>query len=403
MRFLFKARTQDGQIKEGIVEAADRSAAVRVLQREELIPISIQKEREGIKLLNSIKRLWEGLSQKELSAFFRELATLIHAKVPVVQALRAIEEQSDNKFLRLIVKDIAADIEDGATFSDALAKYPDVFSPLIVSVMRSGEASGNLQNSIMFVADNLEKNYQLTSRIRSALFYPSFVITAAAIIGFLTASFILPNLTQVIKDFGISDVPWYTVAVMAFGDFMSQYWWAVLIVVFALIGAFIYYIRTDTGSYEWDHIKLKLPVFGRLFRMIYVSRFAQNFSLLLAGGIPVVRALQITADVVDNAVYQEIILRAAENVKAGGTISETFLEADAIPSMMARMIRIGEETGKLDETLVSVSDLYEEEISVITRNLTTMLEPVLIVVLGIGVAILVVAILLPIYNIAGNL
>ncbi len=403
MRFLFKARTQDGQIKEGIVEALDRSAAVKVLQKEGLLPVSVQQERQGIKIFDSLHRVWEGMSQKELSVFFRELATLIHAKVPIVQALRAIEEQADNRFLRFIVKDIATDIEDGVTFSDALSKYPDVFSPLVISVIKSGEVSGNLQNSIMFIAENLEKNYQLTSRIRSALFYPAFVVVAAGIIGFLTVSFILPRLTQVIKDFNIPEIPWYTVAVMAVGDFMSQYWWAVLIVIAALVGGFMYYIKTDDGRREWDRIKLHLPVFGKLFRMIYVARFAQNFSLLLAGGIPVVRALHITANVVGNAVYQSIILHAADSVKAGSTISATFFDAEEVPSMVSRMIKIGEETGKMDETLRSVSAFYDEEISVITRNLTTMLEPILIVVLGIGVAILVVSILLPIYNIAGGL
>ncbi len=404
MRFLFKARAQDGAIREGIVEALDRSAAIAVLQKEGLIPISVQKERKsGLRILDSLQRTWEGLSQKELSAFFRELATLIHAKVPIVQALRAIQEQADNKYLRFIIKDVAADVEDGVPLSDALAKYPDAFSPLVISVIKSGEVSGNLQNTIMFIADNLEKSYQLASRIRSALFYPAFVVVAAGVIGFLTVTFILPRLTQVIKDFDIPDIPWYTSVVMAVGDFMSRYWWAVLIVLVAVIGGFLYYIKTDDGRREWDRIKLRLPVFGRLFRMIYVARFAQNFSLLMRGGIPIVRALHITADVVGNGVYRAIILRAADEVKSGGAISTAFAQAEEIPSMVTRMVKIGEDTGKIDETLKSVSDFYEEEIGVMTRNLTTMLEPILIVVLGIGVAILVVSILLPIYNIAGSI
>lgn len=402
MRFIFKARTQDGETREGIVEALDRAAAIRTLQKENLLPVSVQKEREGLKVVDDLKRVWEGVNAKELSVFFRELATLIHAKVPIVQALRSIEEQADNKFLRFIVKDISADIEDGVPFSDALAKYPDVFSPLIISVVKSGEVSGTLQSSIMFIADNLEKSYQLTSRIRSALFYPAFVVLAAGIIGFLTVTFILPNLTQVIKDFDIPNIPWYTVVVMALGDFMAAYWWAVLLIIFAIIGGVAYYINTDDGRREWDHVKLKLPIFGKLFRMIYVARFAQNFSLLLTGGIPIVRALNITANVVDNAVYQGIILRAADEVRAGGTISSTFMEAEEVPSMVSRMMKIGEETGKMDETLKSVSDFYEEEIGVMTRNLTTLLEPILIVVLGIGVGILVAAILLPIYNITSS-
>ncbi len=403
MRFLFKARTKDGNVKDGVVEAADHAAAVRVLQKNNLLPISVQEEKSGSQFLRNIERSWEGLDEKDLAGFFRELATLIQASVPITQALRAIESQSENKFLRRIVRDIATDVEEGTPLSDGFAKYPDVFSVLAISVIRSGEISGNLHNSILFVADNLEKSYQLNARIKSALFYPLFVVVAAAIIGFLTVSFILPKLTQVIKDFGIPDIPWYTVVVMAIGDFMSVYWWAVLIVIFALIGSGWFYLKTEAGKYEWDHIKLKLPIFGRLFKYIYVARFAQNFSLLLAGGIPVVQALVIVADVVDNTVYKSVLLRAADEVKVGGMISTVLFDAPEMTPMVARMVKIGEETGKMDETLKSVSNFYDAEIATITRNLTTMLEPVLIIALGIGVAVLVFSILMPIYNIAGQL
>ncbi len=403
MRFVFKARTKDGVLKEGIVEAINRNAAIRVLQKNDLLPVSVYQEKTGPKFLRDLQRTWEGLNDKDLAGFFRELATLINAKVPIVQALKAIETQTENKFLRFIVRDVAADVEDGAPLSDSLAKYPDVFSPLVISVIRSGEVSGNLQNAILFVAENMEKNYQLTARIKSALFYPAFVTVAAGVIGFLTVSFILPRLTQVIKDFNIPDIPWYTKVVMAVGDFMQAYWWAVLIVLLGAIGGFLYYIKTESGKREWDHIKLNLPVFGQLFRYIYIARFAQNFSLLLAGGIPVVRALGIVANVVDNTVYQGIILRAADEVKTGGNISTVFFDSPEMTPMVARMVKIGEETGKMDETLKAVGDFYDQEIGTITRNLTTMLEPILIIVLGIGVAILVFSILLPIYNIAGQL
>ncbi len=403
MRFVFKARTQEGEVREGIVEAVDRAAAIAVLQREHLIPITVHREKTGLTLFGDVRRSWEGLSQKDLSIFFRELATLIHAKVPIVQALRAIHGQIDNRYLRFIIKDVATDVADGMALSDALAQYPKAFSNLIVSVIRAGETSGNLDNSIMFISESLQRSYQLSARIRSALFYPMFVLVTAGVIGFLTVTFILPKLTQVIKDFDIPDIPWYTTAVMAFGDFMAAYWWAVLLVIVGIVAALWYYINTEGGRQEWDHVKLQLPVFGKLFRMIYMARFAQNFSLLMAGGIPIVKALYTVADVVDNVVYKNLIIRAAEEVKAGGAMSTVFAQEESVSPMVVRMIKIGEDTGKIDETLKNVGEFYEEEIAVMTRNLTTMLEPVLIVFLGIGVAILVISILLPIYNIAGGI
>lgn len=278
----------------------------------------------------------------------------------------------------------------------------DVFSPLTVNMIRAGEVSGSLQKSVSFVAKNIEKNYQLTSRIKGALYYPIFVLSVAFIVGFLVVTFILPKITVLIKDLNVP-IPWYTAALIWLGDFMNQYWWAILLVVAAGLVSFVYYIRSSTGRREWESIVLRIPIVGMLARNIYITRFAGNLSALLNGGIPVVHALMIVSEVIGNRVFQRIIVRAAEEVKAGGVMSTVFLRTAEMPPIVSQMVRIGEETGTLSQVLENVASFYNQEVESTTKNLTTLIEPVLIVLLGIGVGILVVGILLPIYNIAGQL
>ena len=314
MRFLFKAKTRSGEIKDGRIEAMDYDAAVQLLQRNNFTPISVEEEKQGSRLFRNVQMAWEGLKQKDLLIFFRELATLIGAKVPILPSLQAIREQTENGFMRTVTKEVAADVEDGMALSEAFQKHPKVFPPLVVNMVRSGEVSGNLQGTIMHVADHIERSYQLNAKIKGALIYPAFVVTVAGIVGFLVLTFILPRLTQIIKELDVP-IPWYTSVMIVIGDFMQNYWWAVLLVFFGGIGGFIYYIKTEAGKKEWDIIKLRLPVFGKLFQYIYLARFAENLAVLLAGGIPIVRSLVVVGDVVNNSVYQSLILRAAEETK----------------------------------------------------------------------------------------
>jgi len=402
MEFIFKAKDQQGNFKEGKIEAISKEAAISVLQQNSLIPTSIEQGTRGSNTIRDLKKIWEGVTQKELVIFFRQFSILIDAKVPIIPSLRTIGDQTDNSFLRLVINEIVQDIEDGMPLSEGFAKHPEVFSSLTINMIKSGEISGNLQKSVAYVADNIEKNYQLTSKIKGALFYPGFVISVAGIIGFLVITFILPKLTVMFKEMQVA-IPWYTRLLMNIGDFMASYWWAVLIGIIGLIVGFIYYLKTEAGKKEWDQLKIKLPVLGNLFRDVYMTRFADNLAVLLAGGIPIVRALVIVGDIIENKVYQSIILRAADEVKAGGTISSVFAKSADIPPIVSRMVKIGEETGKLSEILKKVAGFYEEETDRITRNLATLIEPVLIVFLGIGVAIMVFAILMPIYDIADKI
>ncbi|MFZ2300034.1 MAG: type II secretion system F family protein [Candidatus Moraniibacteriota bacterium] len=402
MKFSFKAKNNEGQVREGLVEALTWEAAAQILEKNGLTPITVKEQRDSQAFMKNLQRIFEGVSQKELMVFFRQLATLIDARVPIVPSLNTIGEQSENRYMRIIIKEVRDDIEDGMSFSDALEKHADVFSVLTINMIRAGEISGSLQKSVSFVADNIEKNYQLTSKIRGALYYPVFVLMVAFIVGFLVVTFILPKITVLIKDLNVA-IPWYTAVLIGIGDFMSQYWWAVLLVMLAGIVSLFYYIRSEAGRREWEIIVLKIPIIGILARNIYIARFADNLSALLNGGIPVVHALTIVSEVIGNQVFRKVVMRAADEVRTGGVMSAVFLRTPEMPPIVSQMVRIGEETGSLSQVLKSVGTFYGQEVESTTKNLTTLIEPVLIVLLGLGVGVLVVGVLMPIYNIAGQL
>jgi len=402
MKFNFKVKAPGGEYREGTVEASSKEVAVAILQKSDLLPIDVRPEEDEDDFFRFILRKYDKVTAKELVIFFRQLAILIEARVPIVVALNAISEQSSGKYLQKIIKEVARDIENGLPFSFALEKHRDVFTPLMINIIKAGEASGNLKKSVDYVANNIEKNYKLTSRVRGAMIYPAIILLVFFIVGFLTITLILPKLTVMIKDLG-ADVPWYTNVIIAIGDFMQVYWWAVLIVVAGMFVGTIYYLNSEDGKKEFDVIKMKLPVFGSIFEGVYVSRFAENLGVLLTGGIPIVKALEIVSLVVGNSVYEKIIMRASQEVKIGGDVSTIFSKSELIPPVVAHMIRIGEESGQLDVVLGHIARFYDQETETATKNLSSLIEPFLMVLIGIAVAFLAFAILMPIYNIAGQI
>ena len=402
MKFIFQAKKTNGEIINGRLDAISSDNAVAMLQEKGYIPLSVQKNEDVSVLTKDFQHIWEGVNLRELSVFYRQLATLIEAKVAIVTSLQAVSDQIDNAYFKIVLSEMLNDIADGVPFSEAMSKHPEVFETLAVSMIKAGELSGNMQRSILFLADNTEKNYELNAKIKGALFYPVFVLSAASIIAFIVSTVVLPKLTGIFKDMKV-EIPWYTQVLMSFGDFMSQYWWVVAAIVIAGVSGFIYYSRTEDGKKEWDIMKMKIPVIGKLFQYVYISRFAENFSVLLEGGIPIVRALVIVGEVVNSTAYEAVILRAADEVKSGGTMSSVFARSEYFPPIVSQMIKIGEETGKISEVLRHTSVFYTQETDRITSNLSTMLEPILITFLGLGVGVLVFAILVPIYSMSAQM
>ena len=401
MKFRFKAKNIEGVVKEGVIEAESRDAAASVLQNNDLVPIYVREETQVSSVMRDISRVWEGVNKKELLVFFRQLSVLIESKVPVTSSLLAIAEETENSYFRMIIKEVKEDVDDGMALSEAFAKHPYVFSPLVVNLIHAGEVSGGLQSAINFVADHTEKEYYLTSKIKGALYYPAFVLAVAAIITFLVVTFIIPKITVILKEFD-SQLPWYTQAIISTSDFLAAYWWIVLLAVAVIAATLAYYSRTPDGRRVLDEHILSIPVIGKIAQYIYLARFAENLGVLLNGGIPVVRSLTIVANIVNNEMFERVALGAAEEIKKGGNMSTVFFRSPEIPHLVSQMVKIGEDSGSVSSVLRSVAAFYTQEVDGMTRNLTTLIEPFLIVVLGIGVAILVVGILLPIYNVVGN-
>lgn len=402
MKFSFKAKTQTGEYKEGTIDTSSKEAAVITLQKNNLLPISLTRETEKNELTKAILKYYDRVTEKELVIFFRQLAILIEARVPIIVSLTAIKEQSGNKYLIKVIGEMIGNVEDGVSLSEAMEKHKNIFSNLSINIIKAGEASGNLKKSIDYVAENIERNYTLYNRIKSALIYPAIVLTVFFLIGFLVVSFIVPKLTAIIKELDV-EVPWYTQTVIVVGDFMAAYWWAAAIIILAFCGAIFYYIRTENGKKEWDQVKIRLPIVGVVFQYVYIARFAENLAVLLEGGIPIIRSLTIVSSVINNVVYEKIFLEAAEEVKKGGNMSSVFRRNKLIPPMVTHMVKIGEESGQIDSVLGNILKFYDQETEVMTKNLSTLIEPVLMVLIGGAVGFMAFAILMPIYNIAGQI
>jgi type IV pilus assembly protein PilC len=324
---------------------------------------------------------------------------MIEAKVPLISALKSIAEQTENPYFATILATVLSDVDEGKSLSESLRKHPQVFSDLYVNMIQSGEMSGNLQKALEDLADNIEKNYALTQKVKGVLYYPAFILSAFFIVGFIMITFVIPKLMTMLKETN-AKLPLTTKILISTGDFMQKWWWAVLIAVLAGVAGLIYYLRTEDGQKEFDVVKLKIPVIKKVLQYVYLARFAENLSTLTQSGLPIVSALQISASVVGSSVFEKDILEAAERVKGGGTISEVLEKKATFPPIMTQMMKVGEETGKLDTALKSMSGFYTREADQLVSNLASVIEPVLIVILGIGVGVLVFSIIIPIYNIA---
>lgn len=401
MKYKYKARDNQGVLQKGIVEAGSSRTAKEVLLRNGLTLVELAEVKE-IPVISSIMRAWESVKPREFVIFSRQLAVLIDSKVPLLNALNSIANQTENRFFALKLNSVIVDIDGGSSLSDAMSKHPDVFTKLYVNMIRAGESSGTLQKSLNDLADNVEKNYELTAKLRGALYYPGFILSAMFAVGFLMMSFVMPKLLEILKEAQVT-LPLQTRILIAVSDFFAVYWWAVAIGMIGVIIAFIYYIKTDEGKREYDYWILKIPIVKAMLHNVYIARFSENLSTLIQSGLPITTALMITSDVVGNEVYRAIILESANQIKKGGAIAETLNQYEEIPPVVVQMVRVGEHTGRIDYTLSKITDFYTKETDRMVKNFSSLIEPVLMVILAIGVGILVSAVLLPIYQVATSI
>ncbi len=402
-KFQYTARTKEGKSESDIVEASSLEAAISVLQNQHLIIIEI-KPFEGVEnftfnaLMKQFSNLLRRIKNEDIVLFAKQMAVLIAAKVPLVQSLRVMAKQTENPNFASIISAVADDVDAGMIFSRALAKYPKVFSNFFIQMIRSGEISGRLEETLIYLSDYINKQYLLNSKAKGAMIYPAFIVGAFIVVGVLMLIFVIPNLTSILVESG-QRLPFVTRLLIGTADFTKKWGW----IVFIILGAMSYFIyvsikKSPEWRYGYDGLKLRLPIFGQLLKKIYLARFSETLSTLSSAGIAISQSLEITADVVGNSVYKRIILEADEAVRKGSNISVVFARYPEILPMVTQMILIGEQTGKLDSILKQISAFFTEEVNRAFDNIVNLIEPILIVVLGGGVGILVAAILLPIYN-----
>lgn len=399
MKYNYKAKNKEGGIQSGVVVAMDQNKAESLLGENGLVIISLEKQEGNI--LEKLNPFGKSVNNKELVLFSRQLATLISARVPIIQALRILQEQITGKYLLSVINELISSVENGDSLSNAMAKHTDVFGNVYVSLVMSGEVSGSLDKSLVYLADQLEKDYELKGKVKSAMTYPIFVLSALVIIGLLMFKFVLPNLTSVLKEQG-GTLPTVSIWLIAFTEFFNQFWWVIILAIAGLILGGRYYITTPGGRINWDTLKIHFPIIGDIFQKIYLARFSRNLSTLVIGGIPIIKALQIVAEIINNVIYREIILQTVVKIQAGKSISEGLMGHKEFPSIVTQMVRVGEQTAQLDDIMAKLANFYEKEVDNKVSTLTTLMEPIIMIILGIGVGVLVAGILMPIYNLAST-
>lgn len=402
MKFEYVARTSRGEVQSGTVETSSYEAAVEILQRHKLIVTSLRSVEEGKGLIERIEipLFFKKVNLRDVSIFSRQLSILFASEVPLVEALRTMGNQTDKDVFKEKIFKIADDVDSGTAFSKAIAKYSEVFSAFYISLIRAGEISGKLSESLEYLADHFEREYNIMGKIKGAMYYPAFIFFALILVMIIMLVFVIPAVTSVLEESG-RDLPLITRGIMALVNFLRT---KGLILLAIFIIGLVYFFRWKSkpkGKKIWDKCILKAPIFGDIFTKICLSRFSSNLSTLIKGGLPISRAMEVTADVVGNETYKDIILEAEEGIRRGEFISATFKMKKEMPPLVSQMILIGEKTGKLPAVLENLSVFYQKEVERMTENLVSLIEPLLILILGIGVGLIVVGVIMPIYQLAG--
>ena len=402
MLYKYKVTTQEGVEQEGTVDAPSIDSAVNALQRRGLIIVYIEPvEKTGI--FGREITFLSHVSSKEVVIMSRQIATLFEASVSVLSAFKLLASESSNPQLRSHLRDITDDIQGGVRISEAMSKHPKIFSSFYVNMIKAGEESGRLPETFTFLADSLERTYELVQKAKNALIYPIFVIGIFIIVMVLMMVFVIPQLSAILLESG-QQLPIYTTVVIGISNFLVQYGVFVLVLLI-VAGIFLWrFSRTDAGRFSVDHFKISIPYIGDLYRKLYLARISDGIDTMLEAGIPMVRTLEITADVVNNAVYKNVLLDSAKSIKGGSSVAQAFdAYPDEMPIIMVQMARVGEETGKLGQVLKTIAKFYKREVDGAVDTLIGLIEPLMIVILGLGVGIVLASVLIPMYSITSAL
>src|SRR3989338_9559527 len=398
--FDYRAKDLEGQTIEGAVEAASEQAALDELSERNLSPVFLQERTQKSVWQVSLKFL-NRINAKDLVVFSRQLAVMVAATVPLVQSLRILTKQTQNETLKIIISEVGDEVEGGAKLSAAMSRYADVFSNFYVNMVRSGETSGRLDETLSYLADEAEKNYDLMSKIKGAMTYPAFILVGMVVVGFVMMTFVVPKLIVILEETSTT-LPTSTKILIATSGFLERWWWLVILVLIAAVLGVRVASRQGVGRLIWHRLQLRLPILGKILQRIYLVRFTRSLASLMLGGVPLTRGLEVVAGIVGNEVYRDLITRTIHEVEEGNSISTLFLESSDMPAMVSQMLVVGEKTGRLEEILNRLGDFYSREVENNVQGLVTLIEPLIMVILGLAVGVMVAAIILPIYQSIGN-
>ncbi|HEY4496377.1 MAG TPA: type II secretion system F family protein [Candidatus Paceibacterota bacterium] len=401
MLFKYQAINQNGQPEQGDIEAVNVEVAISSLQRRGFTLSKIAPAEEGSLFIRDISFL-SRISNKDIVILSRQMSTLFEAQVSALRVFRLLAAEAEKPILRKTLSVIGDDLQGGSSIAKALAKHPKVFSEFYVNMVRAGEEAGKLDQTLSYLADYLDRSYEVTSKAKNAMIYPSFVIVVFIGVMVLMLTKIIPSITLILKESG-QDIPIYTKVVIFISDFLVDYGLFLLLGVIAGATVLWRMTRTVTGRFALSQFKLKIPYLGNLYKKLYLSRVADNLNTMLASAIPIVKALEITSSVVGDEVYKEILLEATDMVKSGSTLSDALSRYPEIPNIMVQMSKVGEESGELGNILKTLAKFYQREVTNAVDTMIGMIEPAMIIALAVGVGFLLAAVLMPIYNIAGGI
>jgi type IV pilus assembly protein PilC len=401
MLFNYEAVDGTGAKKNGAVDAINVDVAISSIQRRGLTLTSVKEAGAPSSFFSKNISIFDRVSNKDVVILSRQLSTLFQAQVSALRVFRLLAGETENRVLDAKLTVIADDIQGGSSISAAMAKHPKIFTPFYTNMIKAGEESGKLDETFAYLADYMDRNYEISSKVRGALIYPAFVVVTFFVVMIVMFTVVIPKISGIIADSG-AEIPIYTKVIMGISNFLVSYGFVLLGVLIVAGFFFIRFIRTPAGRYAFDHFKLSIPYVSSLFKKLYLSRIADNMNTMLISGIPIVRALELTSDVINNKVYEGLIASAVESVKSGKTLSEALSNnPDQIPGIMVQMMKVGEETGEVGSILKTMAKFYAREVTTAVDTLVSLIEPVMIVFLGGGVAVLLASVLIPIYNIAG--
>jgi type IV pilus assembly protein PilC len=393
--FTYKAKNRSGEVEDGLVEAETAEAAAAIITSRDLFPIDVTSESKRD------LSFFDRVSSRDRTFLARQLSTMITAGLPISESLNTLKEQTHKKALLTILQEVASDVEGGGTLSSSFAKHPKLFSSLDLTIIASGEKSGTLDLALNRIADRLEKDLALMRKVRSALIYPAAVLLVTVAVLVLMIMYVMPQMEVLYKSFD-AQLPFATRIMIGLSHVLGRFFPVFIAMAIALAIATRYYIKSSQGRRQWDTIKLKSPGFGKLLQMLYTSRFSRTLSTLVASGVPILDALEITSRAVGNVLFKGAITDTAEKVKNGVPLSTGIQESLLFPPIVYQMITVGEKTGEMDNMLNKLANYFEEEVDAAVRNISELIMPALIVILGLLVGAIVLSSILPIYNI-GNI